>query len=133
MGAIAQLCLDNAQGGLARITDPAGGTYDFVRDANGNLASITFPDMRVRQFLYNEPAHTAGTALPYSLTGIIDENGVRFATYEYDSQGRAVSTEHAGGANKATLAYTSAFVTTTVTDALNVSRIYGLATSHGGA
>ena len=117
----------NAQGGLTRITDPAGGTYDFERDANGNLASITFPDTMVRQFLYNEAAHTAGTALPYSLTGIIDENGARFATYKYDPQGRAVSTEHAGGANKSTLAYTSPFVSTTVTDALNVSRTYGLA------
>ena len=120
----------NAQGALTRITDPAGGTYDFTHDANGNLTSITFPDTRVRQFLYNEAAHTGGTALPHSLTGIIDENGVRFATYKYDSEGRVVSTEHAGGANKSTLAYTSAFAITTVTDALNVSRSYGLAISH---
>jgi len=121
----------DSQGLMTHMTDPAGGTYTFARDTNKNLVSITFPDGSVRQFLYNEAANTVGSNLPYSLTGIIDENGGRFATYKYGEQGRVISTEHAGGANKSTLAYTTVFVTTTVTDALNVSRIYGLTTSHG--
>jgi YD repeat-containing protein len=92
----------NSQKRIVQMTDPAGGSYAFAYDSAGNLASITFPDTKVRQYLYNEQAHTQSTALPHSLTGIIDENGARFATYEYDTQGRAVSTEHAGGAGKVT-------------------------------
>jgi YD repeat-containing protein len=120
-----------AQSRLNRITDPAGGTYDFVRDANDNLVSITFPDTKVKEFRYNEQEHTQNTALPYSLTGIIDENGDRFATFKYDTQGRAVSSEHAGAAQKVTLEYPSPLVSTTVTDAFGVGRTYGLTTSLG--
>ncbi|MEQ6570944.1 DUF6531 domain-containing protein, partial [Pseudomonas aeruginosa] len=39
------------------------------------------------------------------LTGISDENGIRYATWTYDDQGRAISSEHANGAEKVTLAY----------------------------
>jgi YD repeat-containing protein len=116
----------NAQSRVSRVTDPAGGTYDFVRDGNDNLVSITFPDTRVRQYRYNEQEHTQGTALPYSLTGIIDENGARFATFKYDTQGRVVSSEHAGGVERTTLDYPSQYVSTTVTDPLGVARSYGL-------
>jgi len=42
---------------------------------------------------------------PTLLTGIIDERGIRFATWHYDAQGRAISSEHANGAEKVTLAY----------------------------
>ena len=113
------------------MTDSANGNYIFAYDTSGNLASITSPDMKVRQFVYNEAAHTQNTALPNSLTGIIDENGARFATFEYDTQGRAVSTEHAGGAQKYMLEYTSPGAATTVTDALGVARTYGLTTLLG--
>ncbi|MGG2038619.1 DUF6531 domain-containing protein [Pseudomonas paraeruginosa] len=43
--------------------------------------------------------------VPRLLTGIIDESGVRYATWSYDPQGRAISSEHANGAEKVTLAY----------------------------
>jgi YD repeat-containing protein len=117
----------NGQSRVVRMTDPGNGNYDVAYDAPGNLSSITFPDTKVRQYKYNEPEHTQNTALPHSLTGIIDENGARFSTYKYDPQGRVVSTEHAGGAQKSTLEYTSPSVTT-VTDARNVARSYGLTT-----
>jgi YD repeat-containing protein len=113
---------------IVRMTDPAGGNYDYAYDAAGNLASITFPDAKVRAYKYNEPENTQSTALPNSLTGIIDENGARFATFKYDTQGRVVSSEHAGGAQKSALDYTSPGVSTTVTDALGVARSYGLTT-----
>src|SRR4029077_2282190 len=100
----------------ASMTDPAGGIYAFAYDANGHPASITFPDTKVRTFLYNESAFTQGAALPDSLTGIVDESGARFATFGYDTQGRAVSTEHAGGAERKTFIYTSPSATT-ITDA----------------
>ena len=40
---------------------------------------------------------SADTTFPNLLTGIIDENGVRFATWTYDSLARATSSQHAGG------------------------------------
>ncbi|HFI2163874.1 TPA: hypothetical protein ACGPPG_005999, partial [Pseudomonas aeruginosa] len=39
------------------------------------------------------------------LTGITDERGIRYATWTYDNQGRAISSEHANGAEKVSLAY----------------------------
>ena len=114
-------------GRIASMTDPAGGIYAFAYDANGHLASIAFPDTKVRTFAYNESAFTQGAALPDSLTGIVDENGTRFATFGYDTQGRAVSTEHSGGAERKTFTYMSPSATT-IADALGVARSFGLTT-----
>jgi YD repeat-containing protein len=51
------------------------------------------------------------------LTGIIDERGVRYATWHYDDQGRAISSEHASAAEKVMLSYNSDG-STTITNAL---------------
>jgi YD repeat-containing protein len=37
---------------------------------------------------------------PNALTGIINENGVRYASWEYDAYGRAISSTHNGGIDK---------------------------------
>jgi len=62
---------------------------------------------------------------PYSLTGIIDEKGDRTSTYTYDAQGRAISTERAGGVGKYQINYASP-TTVQITDPLNTvrTRIY---------
>jgi RHS repeat-associated protein len=39
------------------------------------------------------------------LTGIVDENGQRFAIYGYDASGKAISSTHAGGAGAVTVTY----------------------------
>ena len=67
-------------------------------DASGNLASLQWADGSVRRFLYEHP-------LSWPLTGIQDENERRYATYGYDAAGRATSTEHAGGAIRASVTY----------------------------
>lgn len=41
----------------------------------------------------------------FYLTGITDENGVRFATYSYDAEGRVRRSEHAGGAQRHDFSY----------------------------
>jgi RHS repeat-associated protein len=116
---------------IATMTDPAGGVYTYAYDtAYGRLTSVTYPDGKVRTYVYNESVNTSGAHLPYVLTGIMDENGNRFATYKYDTSGRAISSEHAGGAEKVTLTYNSS-TTTTVTDALGTARTYGFQTSLG--
>jgi len=90
---------------VARVIDPAGGIFGFGYDNSGRLTAITWPDTKVRAYHYNEPANTSGVNLLFALTGITDENGARFATYKYDTQGRAFSSEHAGGALLTTVTY----------------------------
>ncbi|WP_372720470.1 RHS repeat-associated core domain-containing protein [Immundisolibacter sp.] len=115
---------------IASVIDPDGGVFTYAHDGIGNLTSVTFPDGSQRTYLYNESAHTQGANLPNALTGIVDENGARFATYEYDTQGRAVSTEHAGGADRTHVAY-NADGSRAITDALGTTSVHQFATVLG--
>ncbi|MBI3773004.1 MAG: hypothetical protein HY272_09930 [Gammaproteobacteria bacterium] len=114
----------DTQNRIQTMTDPEGGVYIYGYGVNNNLISVAYPDNKTRTYLYEN------TSFPHALTGIIDENGNRFATYAYDSQGRAISSEHAGGTEKVSLAYNTDG-TTTVTDALNTSRTYSFQTILG--
>ena len=84
---------------IATMTAPDGGVYAYAYDTLGNLTSVTYPDKTIRQYVYEN------TAYPNFLTGIIDENGNRFATWGYDTQGRAISSQHANGVELTTVAY----------------------------
>jgi RHS repeat-associated protein len=84
---------------VSSITLPDGQTIVYGYDIKNNLASVTYPGGVSRKYVYEN------TTLPHALTGIVDENGGRFSTYAYDSQGRAVSTRHAGGADLTTFNY----------------------------
>jgi YD repeat-containing protein len=90
----------NSTGRISKITDPAGQFITPAYDSTGNLSQITWADTRVRRFLYEN------TGLPWAMTGITDENNVRHATIGYDPQGRAISTELAGGVNRYSASYT---------------------------
>ncbi|OEC48542.1 hypothetical protein A9G05_26075 [Pseudomonas sp. ENNP23] len=59
-----------------------------------------------------------------------DERGIRYATWAYDDQGRAISSEHAGGAEKVTVAY-NADGSSTVTNALGKRTTYRFQTIQG--
>lgn len=74
----------------------------------------------VRQYLYEN-----GT-FPYNLTGVIDERGVRTASWQYDSLGRATSSEGANGLNRYTVSYsdTATNATRTVTNPLGKQSVY---------
>ncbi|MNS07314.1 putative deoxyribonuclease RhsB [compost metagenome] len=116
---------------IAQAIDSSGAIYKFNYDAVMNLSSIVFPDNKVRTYLYNEQVNTSNTDLPSALTGIIDENGNRFATFFYGSNGKAISTEHAGGVEKYSISYTSPGVQSTVTDPLGSVRTYNFTTILG--
>ena len=121
---------NNAAGLAVKITDPAGGHFLYAYDADNNLTSVTYPDGKVRAYRYNEPANMLGGAFwPFALTSIVDENLSVFATYKYDTSGRAVSTEHAGGVDRYSLAYD--FTSTNVTDSRGTARNLGFATVDG--
>ncbi|MFZ6731830.1 RHS repeat protein [Undibacterium sp. Ji42W] len=118
------------QGRMSTMKDPAGGITNYAYDepssivvsgvpAN-NLTSVTYPDSKKRVYWYNEQDKTNGVNLPLALTGITDENGVRFATWTYDSAGRALSSEHAGGVEKFTFAGRGAGENPNFTDPLGV-------------
>lgn len=115
----------DASGNLSTMTDPASRVYQYAYDAKGNPISVTYPDNSVRTYVYEDASH------PYLLTGIVDERGIRLATYSYDSgTGLASSTEHAGQADKYTFGYSyidAATITTTVKDAFNTSYNYSYA------
>lgn len=86
---------------LKTMTNPAGGsyTYSYTTDGNNNLLSVTYPDNKVRTY------HYENTTFLNALTGITDENSNRFATWGYNTIGKANSSEHAGAVEKSTLVY----------------------------
>jgi RHS repeat-associated protein len=115
----------NAQGNLYTMTDPAGGVYTYGYDSTGHLISVLYPGPgnRTKTYVYEDAAN------PDLVTGIVDENGQRFATYAYDAYGRGISTQHAGGAD----AYSFIFNTssTTLTDPLGTGRTLTFADANG--
>jgi len=114
----------DASNRVQTITDPANLIYRYDYDANNNLTTITYPDAEIRQYVYDAPG------LENALTGIVDENGVRFATWTYDSLGRGITSQHAGGANLTTVTLYG-ISATTVRDATGTSTNYGFGTYSG--
>lgn len=128
---------------VVKMLDPAGGVYLYTYDPNNNLASVTYPDGKTRQYLYGETANVsstpnAGVSYTHALTGILDENGTRFASWTYDAAGRATSSEHGAmgsGIDHVGLSYTAPDAngnsTTSVTDVMGVTRSYTFGTYLG--
>jgi YD repeat-containing protein len=121
----------DASSRIATLTDPAGGQYQYGYDANNNLASVTYPDTKVKGYLYNEPAYTGGNNLPNALTGMADENGVRYASYYYDAQGRAYKENQAGGVNQYQIGFSSDGSNSSITDPLGTTRTTSFTTILG--
>ncbi len=115
-------------GWLSSLTDPDNHAYHYAYDGNGRLVSVTYPsaadasDPPKRLYAYNEQQYTGNNNLPNALTGITDENNVRFATFTYDNTSRAISTEYTDGANRYSMAYGAN--QTIVTDPLNTQRTF---------
>ena len=93
----------NTLGLVSTVTDPAGRALRYSYDSQRNLVAVAYPTddgtISERRYLYQSPYGT------WLLTGIVDENGTRFATFNYDGSRRAVSSEHAGGAERFSVAY----------------------------
>lgn len=138
-------------GRVVKMTDPNGRTYAYAYSdttSTANLTSVTYPDDNVpggmmRTYLYGEAANVsstpnAGVSYAHALTGIVDENGNRFASWTYDANGLATSSEHGvfgSGIDHVRLAYgtpdASGNSTTTVIDPRNNTRSYGFSTLLG--
>lgn len=105
-----------ANGVISSIRGPDWQTISPAYDAQGNLTSLTWPDGKVFGLLYEN------TALPWALTGKVDENNSRLATFGYDDAGRAISSEHTGGAQAYTLTYSNPPAMQVSSDVYNSSK-----------
>lgn len=133
---------------LIRVTDHFGNSMQFTYDQNSNLThlitpagdqiiyeyniyklltSVTYPDGRKRSYLYNEAENMKSLRSPLALTGIVDENNSRYATFKYNDGMQAISTEHANGVGKYTLSDGSS--QSTVIDPLGTVRKYNYSDS----
>jgi YD repeat-containing protein len=134
----------NSTGQMSTMADPSNNVFTYSYDANGNLSTVTYPDDTPmdstdnpkKTYLYGEAVNVSATPNPgvnytHALTGITDENGVRYGTYKYDATGLAVSTEHTGGIEKYSLNYAADGMSTTVTDPLGSVRTTHLTTVLG--
>ncbi|WP_235658158.1 MULTISPECIES: RHS repeat domain-containing protein [Pseudomonas syringae group] len=91
----------------------------FSYNDNQNLSERKFSSggiFSIRKYHYEDAFN------PYSLTGITDERGVRFATWTYDTAGRAIFSQHAGSAGVVKISYSSDG--SRVTNELGKSTIY---------
>jgi YD repeat-containing protein len=140
----------NAGGQLTELVDPNGQTIRYEHEAlahppldgksspwaqSAKPGQVTYQDNNAITYLWDEPAHATGTAASvHLLTGIVDANGDRFAIYRY-TNGKATSTEHAGGVEKYAVTDTRSASTgmgpVTVTDPLGTTRTWQFALAAG--
>ena len=82
----------NSQGMLSSVTLPDGSsTISYGYGSLGQLASVTYADQSTITYQYENPTNA------WLLTGITDENGQRYITYTYSSQGAVTGQHLAGG------------------------------------
>ncbi|CAN7442504.1 DUF6531 domain-containing protein [Acidovorax sp. LjRoot118] len=136
-----------ANGRLQAVTNQFGRTLQFAYNGINQLASVSlggaikasyeydsekrlrivrFADDTSKSYVYEN------AALPQAITGIVDENGTRLATFTYNTNGAAVKTERAGNVLTYEVNYSSyPNGYTTITDPLGRSRYYSYRRSNG--
>ena len=76
----------DSQNRLANVTDHNSHLVQYGYDTYSRLQRVTNPGVGGRSYVYEI------SAMPYLLTGAIDEQGKRYATWEYDRTGRGGTT-----------------------------------------
>ncbi len=100
----------NNDGLISQISAPDDLHWKWHYDDRKNLTSITFPDQT------SEVYHYENAQFPFALTGITDAKQIRYASWEYDHAGRAISSTHADGADAGTISYSADGSATTITN-----------------
>ena len=123
----------DTEGRVIGFTDPDNNAYQYSYDSEERIVIVTYPDDTPLDSTDNPKRiyHYEDPNFPHALTGITDENGNRYATWSYDEEGRAISSEHANGIDKVTLAYNVEDGTTTATNPLGKQTTYHFTTIHG--
>jgi len=106
----------NADGLVASVTLPSGDAiqYRYKRPAsvpayigwNQQLTRVIREDLSERIYHYEDQNPDLRPRGEFLVTGVTDENSVRYSTFEYDERARPISSELAGGADRVTLNYT---------------------------
>lgn len=109
-------------GAALTITDQFGNTLQLVEDAKKQPLKAETKNIEIN-YSYNTYKQLTSMTRAYQgqsdkkkylyeslhdsrlLTGVIDRRGIRYATWLYDEQGRAVSSEHSNGAEKISIDY----------------------------
>jgi RHS repeat-associated protein len=78
-------------------TETLNFTYEY--DDRERLIKAIYPDAKFKQY------HYESERWPRKLTGITDESGVRYATWQYDNFGRAILSEHALESERKSIRY----------------------------
>jgi RHS repeat-associated protein len=126
-----QLLFSYANGLLTRVTTPDSLVLTYTYNSSGQfavndrLASVSYNTSPVTSQTYNYPNGSL------KLSSITDEDGNIYASFAYDSYGRAVSSQHAGGADLTTVTYNDAAGTRTVTNALGEQETYTFVSLQG--
>lgn len=78
----------NSKNRLASMEDHAGRIWGYRYDNNDNLEFVDNPDLTTRQYHYEDVNY------PDALTGVTDERGLRYSTFEYNESGQATASYH---------------------------------------
>lgn len=151
-----QLQLSYATGSyeqLESLVNSAGEAFIYEYSPEGMISRVILPDATPEDLTDNPTRvyHYENTNFPEALTGITDENGIRYVTWGYDVKGRAVSSDRAG-AEQVTLDYTyidylpdprvtvtnalgkqTVYHYTTINQARKLAHIEGVASTHCAA
>ena len=84
---------------LISIIDMESNQTSYAYNARGLISGVTYPDGASKIYHYED------LLFPDALTGITNENGHRYATWGYDDQGRAASSQHGSGIDLTTIDY----------------------------
>ncbi|MBL1274848.1 MAG: RHS repeat protein, partial [Ectothiorhodospiraceae bacterium] len=109
---------------ISTLSDHTGRTWSYRYDESNNLEFVDNPDGTFKQYHYEDLIHD------FVLTGITDERFKRYATWAYNTEGKAISSEHAGGVERVELMY-NPDGSTTVTGSLGATRIYSFVPERG--
>ena len=133
----------DSYGRLTTLVDPMGQTvsygYEPTRsDWSCTTAScfrtktVTYQDGQTKTYQWDEAAYSPNAGAQRNLlTGVTDENGQRYSTIRYDSNGLAVSTELAGGVYRYTFSNLQPRTSVTVTDPLGTARTFNFVNAQG--
>lgn len=105
----------NEQQQVSKITTPTLSEYHYDYHSTGLLAQVQSPSNTKRNYSYTDERH------PDALTEI-KINNKTYAKWIYDTQGRALSSEHAGNVDKTQFSYNDD--STTVTSPLGKQTTY---------
>jgi RHS repeat-associated protein len=152
------LAFTYTSGVLQSISDELGRTATITWSSSGQVSQISFPDSVTLTYGYTAITSAIGlpanaltsvqraqsgttrtitykyedTAFPEALTGLVDERGIRTATWAYDdTNGRVISSEGADSVGETQVSYNDTAMTRTVTNPLGKQFVYSFSTVNG--